>query len=93
MKTHPEQYEPFLDRPVAEHCASQIEPYGVEIDHVGIMALIECLVLPARMAVEVIYLDRSAGDDINVHRFEDKTSGDEHDWFAKGNLVIPSHWA
>jgi ubiquitin thioesterase protein OTUB1 len=45
-------------------------PHGVEIDHVGLMALIDCLILPAGMAVEIIYLDRSAGDEVNVHRFE-----------------------
>lgn len=75
MKHSPAHYEPFLDRPVAEHCGTHIEPYGVEIDHVGLMALIDCLILPAGLAVEIIYLDRSAGDDVNVHRFE-KLDGD-----------------
>ncbi|KAI5842311.1 peptidase C65 Otubain-domain-containing protein [Tricharina praecox] len=70
MKSSPEHYQPFLSVPVREHCESQIEPYGVEIDHVGLMALIDCLILPAGMAVEIIYLDRSAGDEVNVHRFE-----------------------
>ncbi|KAF8536566.1 peptidase C65 Otubain-domain-containing protein [Trichophaea hybrida] len=70
MKSSPEHYEPFLDRPVADHCGSSIMPHGVEIDHVGLMALIDCLILPAGMAVEIIYLDRSAGDEVNVHRFE-----------------------
>jgi ubiquitin thioesterase protein OTUB1 len=71
MKTRPDYYQPFLDRPVKEFCETQIEPYGIEIEHVGLMALIDCLVLPAAFAVEVFYLDRSAGDEVNVHRFED----------------------
>jgi ubiquitin thioesterase protein OTUB1 len=69
MKTHPAVYEPFLDRTVKEYCGNQIEPYGIEIDHVGLMALIDCLVIPAAFAVEVFYLDRSPGDEVNVHLF------------------------
>jgi ubiquitin thioesterase protein OTUB1 len=71
MKTRPECYQPFLDRPVKQFCETQIEPYAIEIEHVGLMALIDCLVLPASFAVEVFYLDRSVGDEVNVHRFED----------------------
>ena len=75
MKTSPENYQPFLDVPVAEYCSSRVEPYAVEIGHVGLIALIDCLILPAGLAVEVIYLDRSAGDEVTVHRFE-KVEGD-----------------
>lgn len=71
MKTRPDYYQPFLDRPVKVFCETQIEPYGIEIEHVGLMALIDCLILPAGLAVEVFYLDRSDGDEVNVHRFED----------------------
>lgn len=69
MKTRPENYAAFLDKPVTDYCAQHIEPYGVEIDHVGLMALIDCLVLPAGFAVEIHYLDRSPGDEVNIHRF------------------------
>jgi ubiquitin thioesterase protein OTUB1 len=75
MKSSPDDYQPWLDKPVADYCNAHIEPYGVEIEHVGLMALIDCLILPAGMAVEIIYLDRSAGDEVNVHRFE-KLEGD-----------------
>jgi ubiquitin thioesterase protein OTUB1 len=75
IKTSPENYEPFMDVPVAEYCSSRIEPYAVEIDHVGLIALIDCLILPAGLTGEVIYLDRSAGDEVTVHRFK-KAEGD-----------------
>lgn len=75
MKSSPNDYQPFLSTSVADFCSTNIEPYGVEIEHVGLMALIDCLILPAGMAVEIIYLDRSAGDEVNVHRFE-KLEGD-----------------
>jgi ubiquitin thioesterase protein OTUB1 len=71
MKSRPDYYAPFLDQSVKAYCESQVEPYGIEIDHVGLMALIDCLILPASLAVEVFYLDRSPGDEVNVHRFQD----------------------
>lgn len=38
------------------------------------MALIDCLIKPAGFAVEVHYLDRSVGDEVNTHRFEKNES-------------------
>jgi ubiquitin thioesterase protein OTUB1 len=76
MKARPGRYQPFLDCSVKEFCELQIEPYGIEIEHVGLMALIDCLVLPAGFAVEVFYLDRSLGDEVNVHRFQDPGDGE-----------------
>ncbi|KAI9791331.1 MAG: hypothetical protein M1833_001556 [Piccolia ochrophora] len=71
MKTHVEDYQPFiLDGTVDQYCATQIEPYLVEIEHIGMNALIDALVKPAGLAVEILYLDRSAGDEVNSHRFE-----------------------
>ena len=71
MKTHAEAYQPFiLDGTVAQYCASQIDPYQVEIEHIGMNALIDALVKPAGFAVEISYLDRSPGVEVNTHRFE-----------------------
>ena len=71
MKTHADDYQPFLeDRSVYEYCAANIEPYQVEIEHIGMKALIEAVMWPAGMSVEILYLDRSAGDEVNSHRFE-----------------------
>lgn len=71
MKTHVEAYQPFLlEDTVEQYCASQIEPYQVEIEHIGMNALIDALILPAGLAVEILYLDRSVGVEVNSHRFE-----------------------
>lgn len=75
MKTNAALYQPFLDIPVDAYCDANISPQTVEIDHVGLMALVDCLILPAGFAVEVFYLDRSEGDEVNIHRFA-KTEGD-----------------
>jgi ubiquitin thioesterase protein OTUB1 len=71
MKTHVNAYQPFLlEDTVEQYCASQIEPYQVEIEHIGMNALIDALILPAGLAVEILYLDRSGGSVINSHKFE-----------------------
>ncbi|KAI9784256.1 MAG: hypothetical protein M1816_000928 [Peltula sp. TS41687] len=71
MKTRTENYLPFLVGTVEDYCATQIEPYQVEIEHVGMNALIDVLVKPAGFAVEILYLDRSPGLEVNTHRFEE----------------------
>ncbi|KAI4123969.1 MAG: hypothetical protein LQ347_005919 [Umbilicaria vellea] len=71
MKNHAESYQPFLpDKSVDEYCGTSIEPYQVEIEHLGMNALIEAVINPAGMAVEILYLDRSEGNEVNSHRFE-----------------------
>lgn len=76
MKANIDLYQPWLSVPVEDFCNAQINPYGVEIEDVGLMALIDCLILPAGCAVEVHYLDRSVGDEVNTHRFA-KPDGDD----------------
>lgn len=71
MKTRAENYLPFIVGTVADYCSSQIEPYQIEIEHVGMNALIDVLVKPAGFAVEILYLDRSPGLEVNTHRFEE----------------------
>lgn len=76
MKTHQDDYQPFLlDQTVDEYCSVHVEPYGVEAEHVGINALIDCIFLPGDLSVEILYLDRSAGDEVNIHQFG-KTEND-----------------
>ncbi|KAI9796063.1 MAG: hypothetical protein M1835_004729 [Candelina submexicana] len=71
MKTHAEAYQSFvIDQTVEQYCASEIEPYQVEIEHLGMKALIDALIKPAGFAVEILYLDRTASEEVNSHRFE-----------------------
>ncbi|KAI9703214.1 MAG: hypothetical protein M1836_007779 [Candelina mexicana] len=71
MRTHAEAYQPFvIDQTVEQYCASEIEPYQVEIEHLGMKALIDALIKPAGFAVEILYLDRTASEEVNSHRFE-----------------------
>jgi ubiquitin thioesterase protein OTUB1 len=72
MQAHADTYQPYLVDAVSvdQFCNSQIEPFQVEIDHLGLKALIDVLVNPARIAVEILYLDRSDVTEANTHRFE-----------------------
>ncbi|KAF8470219.1 peptidase C65 Otubain-domain-containing protein [Kalaharituber pfeilii] len=69
IKKSPAEYEAYLVDSVPNYCAMTIERFAVELDHVGVKALIDCLIVPADLRVEISYLDRSAGTEVNVHHF------------------------
>lgn len=70
IKSRPSDYEAYLETTVPDYCGVVIEPFGVELDHVGVKAFIDCLVIPADFRVEISYLDRSPGSEMNIHHFE-----------------------
>lgn len=47
-----------------------IEPGNQEIDHLGMTLLIDILLKPIGIAVEIVYLDRSEGAQANSHIFQ-----------------------
>jgi ubiquitin thioesterase protein OTUB1 len=66
VQTHAEDYRhfvPFSD--VKAYCANNIEPAQCEADNIGVAALADALVKPAGFGLEVWYLDRSPGEEIN----------------------------
>lgn len=71
MRLNPDEYAPFIENPNLEiYCNNVIEPFTQEIDHVGMKALIDTIILPAGLQVEIMYLDRSEGQEVNVHSFK-----------------------
>ena len=71
MKTHDAEYAPWLlGQTVDQYCDASILPVGAEIDHVGLTALKDVLLSPAGIALEVLYLDRSEGQEVTMHRFD-----------------------
>ena len=68
MKSNAESYANFCpDMDVHAYCLRHIEPFSVELDHVGLQALATAIINEAGMAIEVLYLDRSAGAEV-THR-------------------------
>lgn len=70
MKTKPDEYAPFvLPQTVDSYVTNSILPHGMEIDHPGINAITDIMLKPAGIALDVIYLDLSAGDEATAHQF------------------------
>ena len=66
MRSHPDYYAGFLpDSDVETYCRTTIEPSAKEIDNVGLQVLATALINEAGIAIEVVYLDRSPGAEVN----------------------------
>lgn len=50
---------------VKAYCSGNIEAAQCEADNIGVAALADALVKPAGFGLEVWYLDRSPGEEIN----------------------------
>ncbi|KAF2192580.1 cysteine proteinase [Zopfia rhizophila CBS 207.26] len=71
IQAHPHEFQPFLEfQDVKTYCSQNIEAAQCEIDHLGIVALADSIIKPAGFALEVLYLDRSAGEEINTYRYD-----------------------
>ena len=62
-------YEPFLDQDMDSYCKRTLLGMDTEIDSLGLTLLIEALMKPAGFAVEIVVLERSAGDEVNSHQY------------------------
>jgi ubiquitin thioesterase protein OTUB1 len=84
IQSHPDDFLPFLlDFPNLKiYCQHNIEPANCEIDHPAMAALAEAVVKPAGLGLEVLYLDRSPGEEIN-NTFRIEPQG--HDGFPLAN--------
>jgi ubiquitin thioesterase protein OTUB1 len=69
MQFNAGQYEPFLGMTVHDYCKAHIEAHAQEIEQAGLQVLTDGIIAPAGMAVEVLYLDRSEGDEVTPHMF------------------------
>ena len=67
---YPDAYAGFLaDMDVNTYCLQSIEPPSIELDHLGLQCLATSVINEAGIAIEVLYLDRSEGDEVNTHRW------------------------
>lgn len=60
-------YECYLEYPLEQYLASAIMPITAEIDEIGLRALVQGVIEPSNIAVEVVYLDLSQGSEANIH--------------------------
>ncbi|KAJ4362154.1 hypothetical protein N0V95_001502 [Ascochyta clinopodiicola] len=66
VQSHADDFRHFVPMgDVKAYCANNIEPAQCEADNIGVAALADALVKPAGFGLEVWYLDRSPGEEIN----------------------------
>lgn len=77
LKSNPEQYDPFVPdgQGIQSYCAQSIELPDREIEQLGIIALYNCLLKPVNCVLEIAYLDRSPGTEVNTYRFPEDANG------------------
>ena len=68
---HPSYYDGFLaGMDVNTYCLRNIEPASIELDHLGLHCLALSVINEAGIAIEVLYLDRSEGEEVNTHQWD-----------------------
>lgn len=76
LKANSATYEPFIPggQSVAGYCSQNIEIINREIEHLGIIALVNILLKPVNFVLEIAYLDRSPGTQVNQYRFPEEAN-------------------
>ncbi|KAL7620900.1 hypothetical protein AAE478_008210 [Parahypoxylon ruwenzoriense] len=77
LKGNYAQYEPWITGGVEHYIQDTIMPIDREIDHIGVVLLHDVLLKPANIVLEIAYLDRSDGMEVNVHRMPDEANGQD----------------
>ncbi|XWW98913.1 hypothetical protein V2A60_006917 [Cordyceps javanica] len=77
LKANPGQYDPFVPdgQGIQSYCGQSVELPDREIEQLGIIALYNCLLKPLDFVLEIAYLDRSAGAEVNTYRFPEEAHG------------------
>ncbi|KAF4122901.1 ubiquitin thioesterase protein OTUB1 [Geosmithia morbida] len=79
LKANAETYDPFIadNSGVQGYCAQSVELINREIEHLGIVALANVLLKPANLVLEIAYLDRSSGSQVNKYRLPEEANGQD----------------
>jgi len=93
MKENSAQYEGWLDGDVESYIRSTIMPVDKEIDHMCLTLLHDVLLKPANIVLEIAYLDRSEGTEVNVHRMPEEANGQDEPPLGSVTLLYrPGHY-
>lgn len=69
LKGNRDTYEPFTENGVDQYVQNVLDPIDREIEELGVVLLVDVLLKPVGFTLEIAYLDRSAGTEVNTHRF------------------------
>lgn len=62
---------------ILSYCSSNVELINKEIEHIGISAIVNVLLKPVNLVLEIAYLDLSPGTASNIYRFPDEANGQD----------------
>ncbi|OAL74848.1 hypothetical protein A7D00_0445 [Trichophyton violaceum] len=68
MQLNRERYEAFLPMPIEQYCSRTVDTVRTEIDEIGLQALVDGVIEASGFDVQILYLDRSQGDEVNAHQ-------------------------
>lgn len=77
LKGNPAEYEPYLGGDVESYLQTTVMPVNREIDHICVALVHAILLAPANIVLDIAYLDRSEGTEVNVHRFPEEATGQD----------------
>lgn len=65
------------DMGIMAYCQNYLELPGREIEHLGVQLLYNVLLKPCAMVIEIAYLDRSPGPQVNTYRIPSEADGQD----------------
>ncbi|KAG6367104.1 hypothetical protein INS49_001286 [Diaporthe citri] len=71
LRGNRDQYAGWCEADPETYAQTVIEPAQREIEELGVVLLVEVLLKPVGFTLEIAYLDRSQGSQVNTHRFPD----------------------
>lgn len=79
LKAHAVTYDPFVPDGlgIQTYCSQSIELVNREIEHLGIIGLSNILLKPIDFVLEIAYLDRSPGNQVNRYRFPEEANSQD----------------
>jgi ubiquitin thioesterase protein OTUB1 len=95
LKSIPGNYEGFIpgELGIGGYSKEWLEAPNQEIDHLGMQLVIDVLMKPIGIAVEIVYLDRSEGSQVNSHMFQaEDANGNPTNGPIVHLLYRPSHY-
>lgn len=69
------EFEPYLPADIDSYVQGTVMPVDQEIDAICVKLLVDVLLKPVNMVLEIAYLDRSEGSEVNVHRMPEEANG------------------
>ena len=71
MKLNSNQFESYLaGMTVEQYVGAEVEPDGRDVEQPSMHALYDCIFKPAGITIDVVYLDRTSGDQAMIYSLE-----------------------